>query len=108
MFSISLYKIVLLLIAIITIISMIRLYEGFGTKLFSNTMMNFPTKFMNNRETHLNSIKIPSGLRNAYLSGGGDPLFRVPNRIRQKEQPLQKVNCNYPIKNEEMKKHPFF
>ena len=106
MFFISFYKIALLILTVGTIYSILRMYESFIDN--HNVKMSFPMNFADEREKHLNSIHIPPGLRNAYLRGGGNPLFRVPQRIHQKERPMETLHCNYPIKNEHPKKHLFF
>jgi len=106
MFFISFDKIILLLIVLGLIISLLKMYEGFAD--IHSEKMSFPNSTLYGREKYLNSLHIGGGWRNAYLSGGGDPLFRVTPRLRYQEVPIQTKTCNYPIKNEKPKKHPFF
>ena len=106
MFSISLDKILILIISIGTIFSLLRMYENFIDD--HDGRMSFPDSMLRGREKHINSIHLPHGWRNAYLSGGGNPMFRVPTRKQGQSQPLQTKPCNYPIKDELPKYHPFF
>ena len=108
MFSISfsLDKILVLLIILGTIFSLLRMYENFIDN--HQSRMSFPNYELTNRDRHLNSLHLPHGWRNAYRIGCGSPLFRVPARIEGKAQGIQKKSCNYPIKDNIPKYHPFF
>jgi hypothetical protein len=106
MFSISYDKFIILLIVIGTIVSLLKMYEGFADS--HPEKMSFPNSTLYGKEKYLNSLHISSGWRNAYLSGGGNPLFRETPRLRHQEVPIQTKKCNYPIKDEKSKKHPFF
>ncbi len=108
MFSISfsLDKILVLLIIVGTIFSLQRMYENFIDN--HQGRMSFPNHTLTSRDKHLNSLHLPHGWRNAYRIGGGSPIFRVPARNEGKSQGLQKILCNYPIKDNTPKYHPFF
>lgn len=106
MFSISYDKIILLFVVIGITISLFKMYEGFVDG--HSGKMSLPNSSFYGKDKYLNSLHIGSSWRNAYLSGGGDPLFRVTPRLRHQEVPIQLKKCNYPIKDEKPKKHPFF
>ncbi len=108
MFSISfsLDKILVLLIIVGTIFSLQRMYETFIDN--HQGRMSFPNYALTSRDKHLNSLHLSHGWRNAYRIGGGSPLFRVPARNEGKSQALQNIPCNYPIKDDTPKYHPFF
>ena len=108
MFSISfsLDKIIVLLIILGTIFLLTRMYENFIAN--HQGSMSFPNHRLTSRDKHLDSLHLSHGWRNAYRIGGGSPLFRVPARNGGKSQGLQKIPCNYPIKDNIPKYHSFF
>lgn len=95
--NITIYTGILLLLCLGVIVFFLRMYENFVEN--HKAKMSFPNPSLQGKEKYLNSIHIPHGWRNAYLSGGGNPLFRVPKRNRFKELPTQTKTCNYPFKN---------
>lgn len=106
MFSNLSEKIIVLVIILVTLYSISRMYENFID--VHKGRMSFPDSSLNSRNKHLNSLHLSTGWRNAYRIGGGCPTFRVPTRITGKMKALHKIPCNYPIKDEEAKYHPFF
>lgn len=106
MFSNLLDKIIVLVIILGTIYSLTRMYENFIDN--HNSRMSFPNHTLNNKNKHINSLHLSTGWRNAYRVGGGSPTFRVPTRITGQMKPLQNIPCNYPIKDDTPKYHPFF
>ena len=95
MYSISFYKIVVILICIGTVYSLFQMYETFIDG--HSGKMSFPNSRLRGVEQNLNSMNIANGWRNAYMSGGGNPLFEVYPRYRHKEIPVQTRGCNYPF-----------